>query len=705
MPKIKLHIEGMHCVSCVKGVTSALEALEGVESASLNFTSGKAIIIVADSFTNIDKLISTIEALGYTAHSEQKPETERISPEFLNFITAALFSFPFLLHMLGMPLSPLIQLILASIVQFWCGRQFYTAAYHAFRTLTANMDLLIALGTSAAYFFSATVYLLQLPEHLYFETSAMIITLVLFGRWLEARSRRRASRAIEKLLKLQPKTARIERNGELLEIPISELVVGDIFLVRPGENVSVDGTVVSGDSYVDEALLTGESLPVHKKPGKTLFGGTTNQNGVLKGEATQVGESTVLASIVRLVEQAQNSQAPVQRLADKVSEVFVPAVLGASLITFLAWWLFEGTLSTALINAVAVLVIACPCALGMATPTVIMVASGLGASRGILFKEAASIEQAGRLQKLIIDKTGTLTEGKPAVQGVEAAEGTTEEHLLSIAKALESNSQHPLAAAIVTYAKKNNAPKLTVTKFHSESGHGVSGVIDGKRYFLGSVKYAKKEGVDFPEKTVQNYLESGNTVSVVWEDKHLIGCIALADQLRDDAPETIQRLIDLSVEPIMMTGDQRRTGEAIGRAVGIERVLSEVLPEDKSQEVERLKKEGFLVGMVGDGINDAPALAAADVGFAIGAGSDIAVEASDVTLVGSGVSHVADAIELSRATLRKVRQNLFFAFIYNVLGIPLAAAGLLNPIFAAGAMALSSLSVVGNALLLKVKGR
>ncbi len=615
---------------------------------------------------------------------------------------SALLTAPLILQMTGLyHLSAWVQLLFATIVQFLGGWRFYRASYFSALKGRASMDLLIALGTTAAYAFSLCVLLFRLPESLYFESSATIITLVLLGRWLESKSKRKASEAIQKLFELQPKIAKVKRNGNFEEVPISEMHVGDEFLVRPGENIPVDGTVLEGQTTVNEAMLTGESLPLVKEVGSKIFAGTGNQNGSIIAKAIQVGKDTALARIIGLVEQAQNSKAPIQRLADVVSEYFVPAVVLISLLTFLAWWMASGEISKALICAVSVLVIACPCALGLATPTVIAVASGLGAKYGILFKEAGAIEQAEKIETLIIDKTGTLTEGNPSVAGVYPMSHTSESDLLTIALSLESRSQHPLAEAIVSYAQDRNLSIAGVHQFNSIPGKGVSGDIDGKTYSAGSVRYAREQGILLPDDQINELESKGETIIAVWEREKVLGVIGIADRLRKNSRRAIGQANQMGIHTVMLTGDRPQTAQAISHQAGIQESYAEVLPEQKAQKVRELKNRGQVVGMVGDGINDAPALASASVGFAIGAGSDVAIEASDITLMKNDLLGVIDAIDLSKATMNKAKQNLFFAFIYNILGIPIAALGFLNPIVAAAAMALSSLSVVSNALLLR----
>ncbi len=566
-------------------------------------------------------------------------------------------------------------------------------AFASFRSGWTNMDVLIALGTSAAYFWSLVVLITGSSLPLYFETSGLIITLVLMGRWLEALSQRRASKAIKKLLALQPNTARVFRDEEWVEIPIEKIVHDDLFLVRPGESIPVDGVVVEGQSLVNEAMLTGESLPVMKEEGDRIFAATHNTEGSLQGKATGIGKETLLAGIVRLVEQAEQSRAPVQRLADRVSAVFVPAVVVASLITLIVnAWIGVGW-QEGFIRAVAVLVIACPCALGLATPTVIVVASGMGAEMGILFREAAAIEQSEHLDVLLLDKTGTLTEGRPKVERIWTHAGYDAKNILVLAAALEQRANHPLADAIVRAAEGERLPESK--EIHSVTGQGIEGRVEGKKIRVGSPSWI---GAQLPNE----WEMVGTTLVVIEINGELAGAMVLSDPLRSSTPKAIQALHKRGIQTFMLTGDNRATAKKITGEAGIDAFQAEILPEQKSDVVNDLRKDNKRVGMVGDGMNDAPALAAATVGFAIGAGTDIAREASDVTLIHSDLSSVVDAIDLSRATMRKARQNLFLAFVYNILAIPLAAVGFFHPVIAAAAMALSSLSVVTNALSLRL---
>lgn len=709
---IVINIHGMSCASCSRTVENALVNLEGVDTASVNFASSEASVSYDDDTITPSHLIEAVQKTGYEA-SIDGPSASSMhhhmeeNHHFEAFIIALALTLPLLLQMVGMLLGisgempRWIQCALATGVQFFPGWRFYKGSFYALKAGSPNMDVLIALGTSSAYLFSLAIIALGLSLPVYFETSAMIITLVLFGQWLENRSKKKASKAIEELLALQPKTAKVKRGEEFVEVPIEEIQPGDIFMVRPGENIPVDGVIIEGKSSVNESLLTGESVPVFKEEGDKAFTATTNQNGVLTIEASHVGSQTILAGIVRMVKQAQNSKAPIQRLADQISEYFVPAVLMISLVTGFAWLISGASFSTALVNAVAVLVIACPCALGLATPTVIMVASGVGASNGILFKEAAALEQAHKIDTLVFDKTGTLTLGQPTVNALVPASGNSEDSLLQIAASLEEHSTHPLAEAIVAYAKENQVKKLPFTNFESFPGKGLSGEYQDKTYWLGSKKLAKEMGASISESDLTQWENEGKTVAIIWTEQGVYGYVILSDDIRPNSQEAVQQIHQLGINTSLITGDNRQTAHAIAEKLGIKEVNAEVLPGEKAEAIQHLKGLRKIVGMVGDGINDAPALAAADVGFGVDTGSDIAIESADITVIGADMMGVVKAIKLSRDTFRKIKQNLFFAFFYNTAAIPLAALGFLNPIVAAGAMALSSLSVVLNALTLK----
>ncbi|MGH8757938.1 MAG: heavy metal translocating P-type ATPase [Burkholderiales bacterium] len=722
---IELAIDGMTCAACATRIERALNKLPAT-AAAVNLVSERASVQFVPGRTDVAKLIETVRKAGYdacelagvTRTEEKVRREERYRRELRLFWIAVALSAPLLLQMGTMftgehsfryPLEGYaeglprwLQWLLATPVQFWIGRRFYVGAWHALRGGSANMDLLIALGTSMAYLFSAAVTAFGLHgQHVYFEAGAAIITLVLMGKLLEARAKGRTSAAIEQLLQLQPKRARVERNGDAVEVDLAAVVPGDIVIVRPGERVAVDGDVVDGASSVDESMLTGESMPAGKRNGSRVFAATQNQDGMLRVRATGVGAHTQLAEIVRLVEKAQGSKAPIQRLADRISGIFVPIVVAISVMTFVAWWMLSGDFTQALINAVAVLVIACPCALGLATPTAIMVGSGRGAQSGILVRSAAALERAGKIRTLVVDKTGTLTLGKPAVTDVVPAPGSTRSAVLELAASLEQNSEHPLARAVLARAREQKLSLLPVEHFAAVPGSGVRARIAQRVLMLGSPRFIRDQGVAIDDASVLRLAGEGKTVIVLADSGHAMGYVAIADQPRPSSAAAISQLKAIGIEVVMLTGDNTATARAIAGKLGISEFRAEVLPADKAAEISRLKGTGGLVAMAGDGVNDAPALAAADVSFAISSGSDIAIEAADVTLIRNDLMSVVDAIRLSRATLAKIFQNLFFAFFYNVLGIPLAAFGMLNPVIAGAAMALSSVSVVTNSLLLK----
>ena len=713
---VELAVDGMTCAACATRIETALNRLPGTEAA-VNLATERARVQFVRGRTDVAKLIETVRKAGYDARElagstrdeEKSRHVERYRRELRLFWIAAALTAPLLLQM-GMMLSGehaellprWLQWLLATPVQFWIGRRFYAGAWYALRGGSANMDVLIALGTSMAYLFSAAVSAFGLHgQHVYFEAGAAIITLVLMGKLLEARAKGKTSAAIEQLLQLQPRRARVERNGDAVEVDLADVVPGDIVIVRPGERVAVDGDVVDGASSVDESMLTGESMPAGKRSGSRVFAATQNQDGMLRVRAAGVGAHTRLAEIVRLVEQAQGSKAPVQRLADRISGVFVPIVVAISAMTLVAWWALAGDFTQALINAVAVLVIACPCALGLATPTAIMVGSGRGAQSGILVRSAGALERAGKIRTLVVDKTGTLTLGKPAVTDVVPAPGSTESAVLQFAASLEQNSEHPLARAVLACARERKLSLLPVEDFAAVPGSGVRARIAQRVLLLGSPRFIVEQGVAIDDDAVLRLAGEGKTVVVLADSGHAMGYVAIADQPRPSSAAAISRLKAMGIEVVMLTGDNIATARAIAGQLGISEFRADVPPAGKAAEILRLKGAGGLVAMAGDGVNDAPALAAADVSFAISSGSDIAIEAADVTLMRNDLMSVVEAIRLSRATLAKIFQNFFFAFFYNVLGIPLAAFGMLNPVIAGAAMALSSVSVVTNSLLLK----
>ena len=723
-----LQISGMHCASCSARLEKVLNQLPGV-AATVNIATEKAHIAYDPRQTEIATLIKAVQGAGFDAHplrdfaAEKQARAAAYRREQLQFGIAALLTLPLLVEMLLMfagihaMLPGWLQFALATPVQFWSGWRFYTGAWSSLRGGSANMDVLVALGTSAAYLLSCAVLLFDLDQPLYFEASATLITLVLLGKLLEARAKGKASSALEALINLQPKMAHVERDGVTQELAVEQMRVDDIFLVRPGESVPVDGTVLEGSSSLDEAMLTGESLPQTKQAGNKIYAATLNQHGLLKCRALAVGSHTQLAAIIRLVEQAQGSKAAIQKLADQISAVFVPVVVAIALLTLAVWWLMGSSFSAALINAVAVLVISCPCALGLATPTALVVSTGRAAQEGILVKDAAALERAHKVAVLVVDKTGTLTEGKPAVTDLLPIGGIAPDELLRFAASLAQGSTHPLSRALLDRAQAGQITTLQTANISEFPGHGLRAEIDGRHYLLGSPSFAIGEGVAIDKQQTLALQQQGKTVIVLAKtisplplageglgeraSYKLLGSLAFADRLRASSRAAVAQLDAMGIRVIMLSGDNQATAQAIAQQAGITEFRAEVLPQDKSALVQSFRADGQLVGMVGDGINDAPALAAADVSFAMRSGSDIAIEAADITLMRNDLMSVVDAISLSRATLKKIRQNLFFAFAYNVLGIPLAALGMLNPVIAGAAMAMSSVSVVSNALLLK----
>ncbi len=718
--KLRLKIRGMNCASCARKVEQQLSSLEGVLKAGVNFSLGTAAVEFLPGQLKTPEIISEIEALGYAAETvedhgengEKQEEAGEITRQRRMFYFAAVFSLPLMFSMFthifewdwhpAVLSLPWLQLLFATPVQFIAGWQFYRGAYNNLRHGSANMDVLVALGTSAAYFYSlAGVFT---GGDLYFETSAFLITLILLGRLLEAMARGRTSEALKKLMDLGAKKARVIRDGKEVEIPAADVKTGDIVLVLPGEKIPVDGEVMEGTSSVDESMLTGESLPVDKTKGDTVTGATINKHGSLILKATRVGSDSTLAQIIKVVEEAQEAKAPIQRVADVISGYFVPAVTAVAVFTFLIWYFYSapGNLSVALLNFTAVLVISCPCALGLATPTSIMVGTGRGAEEGILFKGGEHLEKCHKLNAIVFDKTGTITAGEPEVTDIIPLGGWKEGKLLLLAASVERYSEHPLGKAVVLKARETGE-LFEAVNFLAIPGYGAVGEIEGKQVLVGSMKLMTGSGVDIAEfEGPRARLEKeGKTSVLVAVDGKPAGLIALADTIKENAGTAVAELKRMGLEVYMLTGDNRRTAEAIARQAGIDNVMAEVLPEEKAVEVRKLKQRGKTVGMVGDGINDAPALATADIGIAIGTGTDIAMEAAGITLMSGDLRGVVAAVQLGRATMRNIKQNLFWALIYNSVGIPVAALGYLNPIIAGAAMALSSVSVVLNALRLK----
>ncbi|MDP3937921.1 MAG: heavy metal translocating P-type ATPase [Deltaproteobacteria bacterium] len=738
---ITIPVRGMSCASCVAKIEEGLASLPGVLSAAVNFAAERATVEYVPTQVAVEDLRAAIRDLGYevgevagaATSAEDLSEREARSHQALLWrlrrkiaagavlsVPVFLGSYPSLFPWVPDILQNFVVLwILTTPIQFWAGWQFYRGAWAALRHRTSDMNTLIAVGTSAAYLYSVGLILFPgffraqgVAREVYFDTSTIIITLILLGRYLEAVARGRTSEAIKKLIGLQPRTARVIRHGSETDIPVAEVVSGDLVVVRPGEKVPVDGVVRSGASSLDESMVTGESMPVDKKAGDEVIGATLNTTGSFTFEATKVGKDTVLAQIIKLVEAAQGSKAPIQRLVDTVTGYFVPAVIGIAVVTGLAWYALgpAPALTYALLNFVAVLIIACPCALGLATPTSIMVGTGKGAEHGILIRSGQALETAHRLRTLVFDKTGTLTAGKPALTDVVPSRAFIADDFLRLAASAERGSEHPLGGAIVDGARQRGLALTDAEDFHAVPGHGIVARVDGRSVLVGNLRLMEDRGVDGGLLTDEaaRLSSAGKTPMYVAVDGRAAGLVAVADTLKPNSAAAVAALHRLGLEVIMITGDNLRTAEAIAREVGIDRVLAEVLPGDKAKEVKRLQDEGKLVGMVGDGINDAPALAQADIGLALGTGTDVAMEAADITLMSGDLRGVVTAIALSKATMRNIKQNLFWAYAYNTALIPVAAGvlfpffgWLLNPILAAAAMATSSVSVVSNALRLR----
>ncbi|AGL00352.1 heavy metal translocating P-type ATPase [Desulfoscipio gibsoniae] len=723
--RVDLKISGMSCAACSARVERTLGGLPGVLRANVNLAMERAAVEYNPAQLSLADIKKAVADAGYRAEDgdkrfdgdreklERERETRR---QLMLLVMSAVLSLPLLSMMFGELLnihlpqilhSKVFQFALATPVQFIAGYQFYRGAYKSLKHGSANMDVLVAMGTSAAYFYSVgTTFFF--PGHVYYETGAIIITLILLGRLLESAAKGRTSEAIKKLMGLAARTARVVRDGQEIDIPVEDVQVGDVVLVRPGEKIPVDGVIREGASSVDESMLTGESIPVDKHEGDEVIGGTINKHGVFKFAATRVGSDTALAQIIKIVEEAQGSKAPIQRLADVISAYFVPVVVGIATVTFLAWYFIvdPGNLARALISFIAVLVIACPCALGLATPTSIMVGTGRGAENGILIKGGEHLEKAHAINTVVLDKTGTITRGEPSLTDVIlAGDAFSENELLQLVASAESASEHPLGEAIVRGAKERGLTLVEPQSFEAIPGHGITAVVSGRALLIGNRRLMAEHRVDTGvlDKQVDELEGSGKTAMLVAVDGRAAGMVAVADTVKEHSAEAIRVLQDMGVQTIMITGDNRRTAEAIARQVGIapENVLAEVLPRDKARQVSLLKEQGRVVGMVGDGINDAPALATADVGFAIGTGTDVAMEAADITLMRGDLRDVAASISLSRGTMRNIKQNLFWALVYNSLGIPVAASGFLSPVLAGAAMAFSSVSVVTNALRLK----
>ncbi|QYG06528.1 heavy metal translocating P-type ATPase [Janthinobacterium sp. PAMC25594] len=711
--EIDLNIAGMTCASCVGRVEKALLKVPGVLAASVNLATESARVKVTGD-ANAGVLIAAIDKAGYEAKvpaaSQASAPAAVPNRDGMKVAFAAVLAFPLMLPMLlewagiHLMLPGWLQFALATPVQFYFGARFYKAGWKAARAGSGNMDLLVALGTSAAYGLSVYQWLTagEILPHLYFEASAVVITLVLLGKWLESRAKRQTASAIRALQVLRPESARVRRDGVEIDLPVEQVKVGDLVVIRPGERVAVDGVVVEGASQVNESLITGESLPVDKHPGDKVTGGAINADGLLLVRTQAVGGETTLSRIIRLVEDAQAAKAPIQHLVDKVSAIFVPVVLVLALLTMLGWWFATGELENAIINAVAVLVIACPCALGLATPTAIMAGTGVAARYGILIKDAEALEVAHAVDTVVFDKTGTLTVGKPALAALHA-HGIDDARLLQLAASIQRGSEHSLATAVLDAAGARHIEPLPATGLSALPGRGLAAQVDGLELKLGSTRLMQELNVDMAPLAAQalSLENTGNTISWLASGSELLGLFAFSDQVKPNAQAAIAHLHSLGIRTVMLTGDNQGSADAVGKLLGIDTVAAKMLPADKTAKITALKGAGARVAMVGDGINDAPALAAADVGIAMSTGTDVAMHAAGITLMRGDPALVADAIDISRRTYSKIRQNLFWAFIYNMIGIPLAAFGLLNPMVAGAAMAFSSVSVISNALLLR----
>ncbi|MGM0878183.1 MAG: heavy metal translocating P-type ATPase [Bacillota bacterium] len=726
--KVEFDIHGMTCASCVSRIEKVLNKTEGIEKATVNLASEKATIEYNPGLVSIQDIINKVKNLGYEAVLKKDQEESKDHKEVelkrkkRNIILSTILSLPLLYTMVahipwdfGIPvphifMNPWFQFALATPVQFYIGAPFYSGAYRALRNKSANMDVLVALGTSAAYFYSLyeTIKTQIIPGYmpeLYYETSAIIITLILLGKLFEHLSKGRTTEAIKQLLNLQAKEATVLRNGEEMKVPIEQVEVGETLIVKPGEKIPVDGKVIKGKSAVDESMITGESIPVEKNEDDPVIGSTINKNGTLTIKAEKVGKDTALAGIIKIVEEAQGSKAPIQRMADVISGIFVPIVIVIAIVTFISWYFFAdpGNIAEALEASIAVLVIACPCALGLATPTSIMVGTGKGAKNGVLFKGGEYLEETHKVSAILLDKTGTITKGKPEVTDFLVFEDNHEKKLLEYVISAEKSSEHPLAEAIVNYGKDKQVISPEATDFQAIPGHGIEATVDGSKVLIGTRKLMKEHTISFEEheNKMAELEQQGKTAMIIAVNNKIKGIIAVADTVKESSKEAIRELKSKGIEVYMITGDNERTAKAIANLVGVDQVFAEVLPEDKAEMVKKLKSEGKQVAMVGDGINDAPALALADIGIAIGTGTDIAIETADVTLVGGDLKHLPQAINLSRKTMRNIKQNLFWAFFYNSVGVPIAAFGLLAPWVAGAAMAFSSVTVVTNALRLK----
>lgn len=726
--KVTLHVKGMHCASCVAKIENYVKDVRGVSSVSANFATEKVTVEYNPKEARLPDIEKAIRDIGYEPidvpeDKERDAREKEISTLKTKLVVGAVLSALVFLGSLRVWVpeilgNHILLLALTTPVQFWVGLQFYRGAWTALKNRTTDMNTLIAVGTSAAYFYSAAVALFPgffisqgIAPAVYFDTAAIITTLIILGRFLEAIAKGRTSEAIKKLMGLQPKTARVIRKGKELEIPIEEVRVGDFVVIKPGERIPVDGVVVEGHSYVDEKVVTGESIPVVKKKGDELIGATINKSGLLKFRATRVGKDTVLAQIIRIVEEAQGSKAPIQRLADRVAGYFVPAVIIIAVAAFLAWYFLAASpFVFALVIFISILIVACPCALGLATPTAIMVGTGKGAENGILIKGGEALETAHRLSTVVFDKTGTLTKGEPEVTDIVPAQERGKNDVLKLAAIAEKGSEHPIGEAITNAAKKRKLRFGEGSKYQTVAGKGIRCSYGGKQILVGNRAFIKENGVDAAsvESEIQRLENEAKTAVITAHGKEIAGVIAVADTLKEQSKKAVSKLRSTGKDVVMITGDNERTAAAIARQLSIDRVLAQVMPGDKAKEVKKLQEEGRVVAMVGDGINDAPALAQADVGIAIGSGTDIAMETGDIVLIKDDLRDVVGSIDLSGYTMKKIKQNLFWAFVYNAAGIPIAAGilypftgFLLSPVIAAAAMAFSSVSVVSNSLLMK----
>lgn len=718
---VELDITGMTCAACSSRIEKVLNKMDGVQKATVNLTTEQAKVDYYPEETDANQLITRIQKLGYDAAVKDKNKdqasrkTKELQHKLIKLIISAALSLPLLMlmfvhlfnmHIPSLFMNPWFQFILATPVQFIIGWQFYVGAYKNLRNGGANMDVLVAVGTSAAYFYSIYEMVRWLSgvttqPHLYFETSAVLITLILFGKYLEARAKSQTTNALGELLSLQAKEARILKDGNEIMIPLNDVRVGDTLIVKPGEKIPVDGTIIKGMTSIDESMLTGESIPVEKNIEDTVIGSTMNKNGTITMTATKVGGDTALANIIKVVEEAQSSKAPIQRLADIISGYFVPIVVGIALLTFIVWitLVTPGIFEPALVASISVLVIACPCALGLATPTSIMVGTGRAAENGILFKGGEFVERTHQIDTIVLDKTGTITNGRPVVTDYHGDDQT-----LQLLATAEKDSEHPLAEAIVNYAKDKHMQLTETTSFKAVPGHGIEATIEDHHILVGNRKLMAENDISLPKHIsddLTNYEQDGKTAMLIAVNQSLTGIIAVADTVKEHAKDAIKQLHDMGIEVAMLTGDNKNTAQAIAKQVGIDTVIADILPEEKAAQIAKIQQQGKKVAMVGDGVNDAPALVKADIGIAIGTGTEVAIEAADITILGGDLMLIPKAIYASKATIRNIRQNLFWAFGYNIAGIPIAAMGLLAPWVAGAAMALSSVSVVTNALRLK----